>query len=55
MSGGLSSVLVGGVDLVERREYLDEISGVCVGGVDVVRRVLAGGVRPDITVMVDWA
>ena len=51
----MSSVLVGGVDLVERGEYLDEISGVRVGGVDVVRRVLAGGVRPDITVMVDWA
>ena len=31
------------------------MSSVLVGGVDLVRRVVAGGVRPDITVMVDWA
>ena len=38
MSGGMCSVLVGGVDVVERGEYLGKMSSVLVGGVDVVER-----------------
>ena len=34
----MSSVRVGGVDLVERGEYLGGMSSVLVGGVDLVER-----------------